>query len=65
MKQKRWQYENEEIYWEDILLSLNAWLGFAGKQENRQFINQVLFSLPFQHPETEKDFKFWIPDFDL
>lgn len=62
MRRKSWQYEREEIYWENVLLSLNAWLGFADKQENRRFMNQVLSGLKFHHPGSRREFGFWIPE---
>jgi retron-type reverse transcriptase len=61
MKRKSWQYEREDIYWENVLLSLNAWMGFADKRENRRFINEVLFAIKFRHPDSGQNFKFWIP----
>lgn len=61
IKTKSWLYRQEGIAWEKVLLSLNAWLGFADKENNRQCINDILSHLKFRHPDCDKKFNFWIP----
>ncbi len=62
MKTKRWLYRQSGIDWKNILLSLNAWLGFADKQENGQLINEVLSRIKFCHPGCSKEFHFSVSE---
>ncbi|MBM4055983.1 MAG: RNA-dependent DNA polymerase [Planctomycetes bacterium] len=61
LKAKRRLYRQQDISWENILQSLNAWLGFADKQRNVRFINEILSHIPFSHTDTGKSFTFRIP----
>jgi len=58
-REKSWRYKNQEIPWQHVLLSLNGWLGFAYKEENRKIINQVLAKIPFQDPDHQRSFTFF------
>ncbi len=55
------EYENGEIAFENLLLSLNAWLGFAGKEENHKVINHVLSGINVLQPEKKFKFQFILP----
>lgn len=48
------QYESGEIAWENLLLSLNAWLGYVGIGRHIKIINQILSKIKFQHPDNRK-----------
>ncbi len=60
-KRRTKDYENGEISFENLLLSLNAWLGFAGKEENYKVINHVLSSINVLQPEKKFKFQFILP----
>lgn len=62
MRAKSWLYQQNGIDWENLLLSLNAWLGFADKQENGQFINEVLSRIRFRHAGCSKEFYFSVSE---
>jgi len=58
-QEKSWRYQNQQILWQHLLLSLNGWLGFAYKEENRKMINQMLAKIRFQHPGRQNKFTFF------
>ncbi len=62
MKAKSWWYGQGSIAWENVLLSLNAWMGFADKQKYPQFINEVLSRIKFIHPDCNKAFHFSVSE---
>lgn len=48
------QYETGEIAWTNLLLSLNAWLGYVGVGKYTNIINQILLNIKFYHPDNRK-----------
>jgi RNA-directed DNA polymerase len=46
---------------ESLRQSLAAWLGYAGKIENREFLNEVLAPLRFHPPGALRPWAFWLP----
>lgn len=62
MKTKSWLYRQDSLAWEKVLLSLNACLGFADKENNRQFVNEVLSCIKFKHPDCSKAFHFSVSE---
>ena len=60
MELKREQYKNSKIEFKSILQSLNSWIGFNGKDENKTIINDILNKIKFKHPNKNKEFGFII-----
>lgn len=60
-KERIWQYEHRDIAMENLLLSLNAWLGFADKQTHGRLLNSIFDNMPVHHPMRGYDFRFFIP----
>jgi retron-type reverse transcriptase len=56
MKLKSKQFEQEILPWENLLCSLNSWFGYVGNEQHKKFIDGLLHSLQFVHPQ--KNFKF-------
>lgn len=54
------KYENEEIAFDNLLMSLNGWLGFADANRNKKLINKILANIPVQHQKKGYEFKFWV-----
>lgn len=54
------EYENEEIAFENLLMSLNGWLGFANENRHRKLINKILDNLPIQHQKKGYEFTFCV-----
>jgi len=48
------QYETGEIAWNNLLLSLNAWLGYVGVGRYKNIINLILSNIKFQHPDNRR-----------
>lgn len=55
------KYENKHLAFEHLLLSLNAWLGFAGKNKNQSIINIILSEMMVAHPNKDYQFQFYLP----
>lgn len=51
-------YLNKDIAWENLLMSLNGWLGYAGKEENKKIINKILDNIEFLKPDFNIRAKF-------
>ena len=47
-------YSDGELAWENLLLSINAWLGFIGRNKHQKLINEILSHIKFKHPDTRK-----------
>ena len=62
-KQRIYQYENGERTFENLLLSLNGWLGFADKNRHTKLINTILKSLHVNHQEKGYSFTFCVNKF--
>ena len=53
-----YNYENSNLGIDYLLMSLNAWLGFADKDKNRKLINDILENIDILHNEKGYGFKF-------
>jgi len=51
-------YSNDEIAFENLLMSLNAWLGYVGKNHHIGLVNEILSSIKFNHPNENQRFTF-------
>jgi retron-type reverse transcriptase len=60
MRAKSNEYKNGVLEWDRVLLSLNSWLGYADKVENRNIINKILRFIKFQHPGKNYKFSFFV-----
>ncbi len=60
MKHKRYAYANGSLMWDQLLLSINGWLGYAG-YGNVRFVNRLFQKIPFKHDGYENEFTFMIP----
>lgn len=58
MKQHAAGHARGEIERSDILLSLNAWLGYADKRLNQKIINSILHHIEFTSPGRDTCFTF-------
>jgi len=47
-----------DIPWENLLCSLNAWLGYADKDRHAVIINQILSAIKFASPGYPGKFYF-------
>lgn len=61
LKKQRAMLGHGSLAWESLLQSLNAWLGFVGKDKNREYLEHLLRSVSFVHPENKCDFTFCLP----
>lgn len=52
-------YSQKEIDFEHILISLNSWCGFKGKNEHKKVVNNVLKKINFRHPGKNYNFTFY------
>ncbi len=59
-KLKRNQYKGGKIKFENILLSLNSWIGFVNKEDNNKIINDILDKIEFISPNKNSKFGFII-----
>ncbi len=51
-------YSNNEIEFDNLLMSLNAWLGYVGKNRHIGLIDDVLSSVKFNHPNRKEIYTF-------
>ena len=51
-------YSNDKIAFENLMMSLNAWLGFVGKNHHIGLINEILSSIKFNHPNENQKVSF-------
>ena len=58
MKIKSYLYKNKEIDFKNILLSLNSWLGYSGKKENKNLVNKILDHIKFYNSVNHYEFRF-------
>jgi len=57
-KNRAYLYENKKILFENLLLSLNSWIGYANKEENRKIINKILENIKIKHIDNDYKFNF-------
>ena len=60
MKYKSLLYEQNELEWQKLLLSLNGWLGFASGLNNDKFLTNVLQTIRLRHQHKDIIFTFCI-----
>lgn len=51
-------YSNNVIAFENLLMSLNAWLGFVGKNHHIGLVNEILSTIKFNHTKEKQSFTF-------
>ena len=52
------KYQNGDIEFDNILCSLNSWIGFKGKKKNISITNKILDKIKFKHPNKAQEFRF-------
>jgi len=60
-KKRALDYTNQTIAFDNLLLSLNAWLGFANKDLHKAVINRLLSEIKIRHPDKTYVFTFYLP----